>query len=157
MSDQKLSFDPAAAHRFFSADCFNRAWTYIEKADRTPEDDQGMLLLASASLWHWTQRADCTDLNLSIGHWQMSRVLSLLHRGEEAMKHAIQSLKYAKNAKPFFKASAHEAAARAGKLMNDQARFREHLHAAKTLAGAVEDAQEASMLKNDLGILETSV
>lgn len=156
MPDPKLSFDPAAGHRFFSADCFNRAWTYIEKADRSADDDQAMLLLASASLWHWTQRADCTDLNLSIGHWQLSRVLALLHRAEEAMQHALKSLEYAKNAKPFFKASAHEAAARAAKVMNDQARLQEHLRAARTLAEAVEDAEEAGMLKSDLAALEAS-
>ena len=33
-------FDIVAAHRYFSAQCFNRAWDLIEKTDRTPENDQ---------------------------------------------------------------------------------------------------------------------
>ena len=47
-------FDPAKAHKFFSADCVNHAWGFIDKTDRTPEEDEQMLLLAMTSLWHWT-------------------------------------------------------------------------------------------------------
>lgn len=153
MVDSESAFDPAAAHRYFSADCFNRAWMYIEKANRSPEDDQAMLLLASASLWHWTQRADCTALNLSIGHWQMSRVLSLLHRGEEAMKHALKSLECATDAGPFYQGAAHEAAARAATVTQDHDRFQKHLRAASALADSVADPEEAGMLKSDLASL----
>ncbi|MBL8850512.1 MAG: hypothetical protein JNG89_12600, partial [Planctomycetaceae bacterium] len=50
--------DRAAAHRQFSGECFNRTWELIDKQDRTPADDEQMLLRSLASLWHWTQRAD---------------------------------------------------------------------------------------------------
>lgn len=52
-------------HEAFSGGCFNKCWTLIEKADRSPEDVEDMLLLAQASLWHWKQRNDCTPMNLS--------------------------------------------------------------------------------------------
>jgi hypothetical protein len=57
----KSEFDRTAAHRYFSANCFNKAWTLIDKEDRTPEEDQQMIRLNQASIWHWTQREDCTD------------------------------------------------------------------------------------------------
>ena len=31
-------FDKKAAHKYFSAACYNRAWDLIGKSDRTPED-----------------------------------------------------------------------------------------------------------------------
>ena len=67
-------FELQKAHRYFSADCFNRAWDEIDKSSRTHEEDERMLLLAMASLWHWGQREDVTPVNYSIGYWQVSRV-----------------------------------------------------------------------------------
>ena len=34
--------DVAAAHKYFSAHCFNKAWDLIEKTDRTPEDERSV-------------------------------------------------------------------------------------------------------------------
>lgn len=93
------SFDAAAAHRRFSTECFNRAWELIEKPERTRDDDEAMVLRAMASLWHWTQRPDCTEQNLAIGHWQVSRVYALAGHGEAAMHHAQRSLALALAAK----------------------------------------------------------
>ncbi|MCB1076937.1 MAG: hypothetical protein KDM64_03820, partial [Verrucomicrobiae bacterium] len=56
LMDSSPPFDPAPAHRFFSAECFNRAWDLIDKADRSAEEDDEMRALCHASLWHWTQR-----------------------------------------------------------------------------------------------------
>jgi hypothetical protein len=38
-----VEFDQAEAHRFFSADCFNKAWTLIDMEKRTAEQDQEMI------------------------------------------------------------------------------------------------------------------
>lgn len=35
----EASFDAAAAHRYFAAECFNQAWDLISKPDRTPDED----------------------------------------------------------------------------------------------------------------------
>ncbi len=42
-------FDLSTAHKFFSADCFNNTWGLIDKENRSPEEDDQMLLLATAS------------------------------------------------------------------------------------------------------------
>lgn len=49
---KKPDFDMDAAHRYFSAGCFNRAWDLMEKSSRTPEEDEQMIRLALASHWH---------------------------------------------------------------------------------------------------------
>lgn len=50
--DKSPGLDLYEAHRYFSAQCFNRAWDYIDKSIRTLEEDQSMPLLEIASLWH---------------------------------------------------------------------------------------------------------
>ncbi|WP_395741367.1 hypothetical protein [Prosthecobacter sp.] len=83
-----MTADSASLHRAFSADCFNRTWQLLEKPDRTAEDDEQMLLLAMASLWHWTQREDCTLRHRSIGYWQVSRVYAV--RGKLKMRGVLR-------------------------------------------------------------------
>src|SRR5258708_12645252 len=70
MYHSEPGFDVTKAHIHFAMECFNFTWTLLEKPTRTPAEDESMVLCALASLWHWTQRKDCTDLNLSIAHWQ---------------------------------------------------------------------------------------
>ena len=118
------SFDLKAAHRYFAADCFNNAWTLIEKPDRTPEEDEQMLRLNQASMWHWTQREDCTNRSLSIGYWQASRIHALLGRAAEARHYGELSLKYGSEEPPFFRGYAHEALARAEAKAGDRAAAR---------------------------------
>ena len=76
----KPSFDTQRAHKYFSASCFNMTWELIEKPDRTREDDEQMIRMAQASLWHWTQRSDCSDKNVSIGYWQVRKQKNILPR-----------------------------------------------------------------------------
>ena len=45
-----------------------------------------------ASLWHWTQREDCTAKNLSIGYWQVARVYALAGEPDNARKYAQHCL-----------------------------------------------------------------
>jgi hypothetical protein len=44
---ENSGLDMDKAHRYFAADCFNKAWELIEKPDRTPDDDERMLRLIS--------------------------------------------------------------------------------------------------------------
>ena len=149
-SRETPQFDVALAHRHFSSDCFNRTWKFIDMPARTPADDEAMALAAVASLWHWTQRADCTDQNLAIGHWQVSRVYALLGRREDAMRHAERCMAYSERLPPFYLGCAHEAIARAALAMGDVGRLREHLERARRCAAAVTDDAERGLLENDL-------
>jgi hypothetical protein len=74
----KAIIDVAAAHKHFSAACFNQAWDLIDKLDCTEADDCLMVALNQASIFHWMNRPDCTDMNLSVGYWQASRIQALL-------------------------------------------------------------------------------
>jgi hypothetical protein len=49
----QADFDLVAAHKYFSAWCFNRAWDLIEKPDRTEAEIRLMATLSHASIFHW--------------------------------------------------------------------------------------------------------
>ena len=143
-------FDAVQAHRHFSAECFNRAWDLIDKAGRSPQEEEQMLLLPLASLWHWTQRPDCTPRNLSIGCWQASRVYALLGQAENARRFGEKCLEHSAGEPPFYLGYAHEALARAALVAGDRERLAQHLERARELAAAVTDADARTALQRDL-------
>ena len=149
MSSSTPSFDLAAAHRFFSADCYNRAFGLMEN----PSDTVPLVACAQASLYHWLQRPDCTNLNLSIGYWQVSRVYAVCGQAENALRYGQLCLTASEGEPPFYQGFAYEALARAAKLAGDTAALTEHLATAHTCAAQVADAEERQMLEADLATL----
>jgi hypothetical protein len=146
-------FDKLQAHRVFSADCFNRAWELMEKVDRSAEEDELMISACLASLWHWTQRDDCTARNLSIGYWQASRVYALLGQAENAARYGEICLRHSAGQPPFFLGYAQEALARAALLRGDKGAMHRHLLEARRLLESVDDAEDRALLQKDLDSL----
>jgi len=147
-------FDIEAAHRFFAPHCFNRAWDLINKPTRNAEEDEAMLQLAMASLWHWGQRADVVPRNHSVGAWQVARVHALAGRGQEALRYGQICLAATAAEPPFYRGFAHEAMARACMVLGDAQGTREHLAAAHRLLGEVTDPEDHEVLAKDLRTIE---
>jgi hypothetical protein len=147
------SFDVAAAHKYFAAQCFNQAWDLIEKKDRTPEDDRMMVALNQASIYHWLQRDDCNDQRLSVGYWQASRIQAILGNAPEALRYAKVCLDHSGALPPFFLGYAHEALARAHRLAANPRAAQEHLDAALELAAKVGEKDDRELLLADLRAL----
>lgn len=143
-------FDLAAAHRFFSAHCFNAAWDLIDKPDRSADEDRAMAALTHASIYHWAQRPDVSPLHLSVGYWQAARVAALLGHADEARRHAETSRAFAEGLAPFYRGYAQEALARAARLAGDTAAAAEHLAHARRHAADVADGGERALLERDL-------
>ncbi len=146
-------FDIASAHKYFSAQCFNKAWDYIEKPDRTPDDDRVMVELNQACIFHWRQREDCNDQRLSVGYWQASRIQALLGNSTEALRMGEVCLSYSGELKPFYLGYAHEALARAHKLAGNIKDTSRHLLRAKECLTDVGDKGERELLELDLSQL----
>jgi tetratricopeptide (TPR) repeat protein len=147
------AFDSLEAHQHFSKHCFNRAWDLIDKSQRTPEDNEQLIHLAHASLWHWSERPDCTGKNLSIGYWQLSRIYALAGEGASALKYAQICLEKTPEEDSFLLGYAHEALARAEKIQGNEAKAKDHLSEALRLAETIDDAESQQMLLNDLNRL----
>ena len=62
-------------HKKMAVDCFNLTWDYMDKDDRTAEDDINMINSAHASRYHWTQIGK--PLNFQRGEWQIARVYAI--------------------------------------------------------------------------------
>jgi len=142
----------AMAHRFFAADCFNKAWELIDKTDRTADEDETMLLLSMASAWHWTQRPDCTDQNMSAAYWQIAHIYGLRKQADNARRYGELALAKAqtKGVPPFFLAYAYEALARAEMVAGNKEQMQAHLAKARRVAKRLTDAEAQKMLLGDL-------
>lgn len=149
---KKPDFDLQTAHKYFSAECFNRAWDFIDKPGRSTTEGDRMLQLSMASLWHWTQRQDCTPTNLSIGYWQVARVYALLRQADQARHYGQLCLEasQAEGVEPFYRGEAYEALARAELVADNQDQMEKYLIQAHQVATALTNAEEKKILLKDL-------
>lgn len=138
------------AHRYFSANCFNHAWELLDKPHRSPADNDDMLQSSLASLWHWSQRSDCTTKELSIGCWQVSRVYCVLKQCENSHRYAEMAVKYAADQPPFYLAYAYEALARAEAVAGSRGKAHYFLVRSQELTQQIEDQAERNLILADL-------
>ncbi len=146
------NFDLVAAHRWFSIACFNQAWDYINKKDRTPEEDEEMIRLSLASTWHWTQRPDCTNVNRSISLWQNARVYALAGQIENARRYGQMCLvvSQSEDVPTFYRGYAYEALARAERLGGNPQVTKALVIEARRLAEQVTEEEDRNLLQADL-------
>jgi len=139
-------------HRYFSAGCFNKCWALIDKKTRTPAEAEEMLLLANASLWHWTQRDDCKPENLSVAYWQLARVYYLAGDAGAAGQFARRCVKVSVDGQlpAFYLGYGYEALANATLLAGEADAARENLGLAEAQLAKVADAESRKLLVADL-------
>jgi hypothetical protein len=149
---KKKKVNIKAAHKYFSADCFNKTWAYIDLPEWTADQEEEMLRLALASHWHWTQRKDYRPTNASIANWQVSRVFALLGQADIARRFALRSLEAIENedVPPFYTGYAYEALARAEAVAGDEESMQAYIDKARGAAGSVDDEESKQLLLSDL-------
>jgi len=149
---EKPDFDLTAAHKYFSTHCFNKAWDLIDQPSRTLEEDEEMIRLSLASTWHWKQRDDCTQKNISVSFWQTSRIFSILGQVQNARRYARLCLdaSQGEDVAQFYLGYAYEAMARAESLVGNTAQVDQYLEKARDIAAAMSDSDEKQMLLDDL-------
>jgi len=145
------------SHKALSVSCFNECWNYLDKAERSPEDVEDMILLAYASLWHWKQRSDCQPVNLSIGYWQVSRVHAVAGHYQMARLFGDRCLEVSQKESlpPFYVGYAYEALARAELLNADSGLATGYLTAAESQLDLITDKEERGLLEVDLTALRS--
>jgi hypothetical protein len=153
---KKKKVNVKAAHKYFSVDCFNKTWDYIDLPERTTDQEEEMLQLTLASHWHWTQRKDYEPTNASIANWQVSRVFALLGQADNARRFALRSLEVIENedVPPFYIGYAYEALARAESLAEDEESMQAYIDKARDVAGGLDDEESKQMLLSDLDTIQ---
>jgi hypothetical protein len=129
-------------HRNMGVEYFNTTWSYIDKTDRTPDEDYQMILYAQASRFHWGFVG--TPVEFQAGDWQISKVYHILGHKEECLHTAIRCLETCEkeNIGGFNIAFAHEGMARALKLNGDITGFKKHIDLALELAQKIENKDD---------------
>ncbi len=152
----KETFDLQSANQYFSANCFNHAWDFIEKESRTPQEEEEMLHLSLTSLWHWTQRSDRKGKNLAVAYWQAARVFTLIKNAEMAVRYAKRcyDITHENQLAPFHLGFACEALARAFSLAGSRGEAEAYLQQAHTLAQQVTDPEDKETLEKDLRTIQ---
>ncbi|MFL6182188.1 MAG: MerR family transcriptional regulator [Actinomycetes bacterium] len=143
----------AQTQKALAASLFNRVWELLEKADRTPSDNDEMVNAAHASRLLWSTIGDAQ--NFAIGDWQISRVYSVLGRSEPAVFHARRCLDHSQlvDGQPWLLASAYEGLARAYAVAGDRAAAAEWKAKAEERLLQVDDADDREVVERDIATL----
>ena len=145
-----------AEERALAASLFNQTWAYLDRADRTPDDDVAMVHAAHASRWHWGNVGQA--VHRARGEWQVSRVYAVLGRPEPARWHADRCVQLCEehDLGGFDLAFAHEAVARAAALAGDAIARQAALDAAAALLPGIEDAEDRQLVEADLATVPSA-
>jgi tetratricopeptide (TPR) repeat protein len=150
MSDEK-AFSEAEAHRHFAIKFNGATWDLLDKADRTKEDDDLLVLSAYASLRHWLEAG--TGVHHQRGEWMIARVYSVLGRAEGALYHAKRCLElteqYAGEVEDFDRAFAYEAVARANAIAGNHDEALKYVALAEEAGAAIADQQNKEIFDGD--------
>ena len=147
MTEKKTSKED---HRKFAVDCFNLTWSLLDKKVRTREEEDKMVHTAHASRFHWGEIG--TPLEFERGEWQISRVYSVLGRGEPALYHAKRCLEICKenNIGDFDIAFAHEAMARAYTTMGNKKECSKNIKLARQAAEQIKKKEDKDYFLSEL-------
>ncbi len=147
-----IELDPEA-HRRLGKELYNRVWTLLETADRSPEQTDEMLHAAHASRYHWTVGGE--PAHRARGEWQCSRVYAVLRRGEPALWHARRcvSLCEEHGLADWDRAAAYEAMARASSVAGDKVEARIWKDRATAALAAIADPEDRELIESDLATI----
>ncbi|MCF7910949.1 MAG: hypothetical protein K9M99_00350 [Candidatus Cloacimonetes bacterium] len=142
------------AHRFFAADYFNKCWDYIDKPERTPEDDLMMIHAAHASRAHWEAVGDAS--NHAVGEWQISHVYAILNNPTEALYYGNACLNICENNQitGFNLGFAYEALARAEMLQGNLQKAEDYVALGIKAAQDVKETEDREYLLNELNSIK---
>ena len=141
-------------HRQLGIDLFNHTWTFLDKDERTPDEDDAMIHAAYASRYHWSQASEEAK-HQARGEWQLSRVFAVLGRGGPAVYHAERCLEWCGRGEveDWDVAFAHEALARAYKVAGNTDTAARHKRLAGELGNAIADAEDREHFEKDFATL----
>jgi len=154
MSEDQPTITPAI-HRQLGVDLFNATWALLDKADRTPDEDDAMIHAAHASAYHWRQVGE--PLHFARSDWQLSRVYAVLQRPEAALYHARRCLEICQAAGigDFDLAFAYEALARAYAINRQAGEAARYLRQAQAAGAQIKEEEDRRYFFDELATIPT--
>ncbi|MFI5449623.1 MAG: hypothetical protein ACHQ03_07655 [Candidatus Bathyarchaeia archaeon] len=149
-----LSKQESEFNRKTAKQCFNKTWDYLEKKNRTPDDDRQMLILAHASRYHWGLVGNAR--NLAVGEWQISRVYADLKQAEPSLLFAKSSLELMiKNNLSDLLPSAYEGLARAHAIARQPQPARDYIVKARKELESIKDEEDREFYSEQINETES--
>jgi hypothetical protein len=142
--------DMAQMHMKMGTDYFNQSWELLDKPDRTKEDEDMLINMAHASMFHWMQVGK--PVNMLRGEWLLAHVYTILKHKEEALYHAKNTLDWAKKAKAedWDLAYAYEAMARAQALNGNKEEFKKYYQMAMDAGKKIKEEGDKKQFDKDM-------
>lgn len=137
-------------HETLAPGLFNASWELLEKADRTRDDENKLINMVHASLFHWRQIG--TPISILRGEWMISHVYTLLQHKEAALYHAQNTLSLAEEieAKDWDLAYSYEAMARAYALNGNKEMFSKYYELAHEAGTAITEEGDRAQFESDM-------
>jgi tetratricopeptide (TPR) repeat protein len=149
---EKIKLTLSEAQLKFAKSIYNGIWELLEKPNRSPSEDEDMILGAFASLYHWKQIG--TPVNLQRGYWMLSKVYNTLGESDQALAWAIKcsdlTADHPSDMEDFDQAYAQESLARAYALSGDLEQAKDHYQRAADLGSKIQDPEDQKIFLGDL-------
>ena len=126
----------------------NQTWSFLDKKDRSDQDDVRMINYAKASLYHWRKSDKYSIVNEQRGQWLISHVYAILERSDKALSYAKKTLKITEdnNLKDFDLAYAYESMDRAYSISDNKNKSKKWYKKAKNAGDLIEGDKEYFLL-----------
>lgn len=137
-------------HQQLGVDLFNQSWDILLKENRGREDEDKLLNMVHASLYHWRQVG--APINILRGEWMICHVYTLLEHKESALYHAENVLRLMEEQKPtdWDLAYCYEAMARVQALLGNKAAFEKYYALAVEAGEAIVAQGDRQQFESDL-------
>ena len=146
------AIDTQETHEAFAKKINGEIWALLEKPDRTPDEDERMVIAAHASYYHWLHAG--THVHEQRGERMLAHVYTVLGRDEPALHHARRCIhlteRYTHEIKDFDRGYAHEALARARALTGQVEEARRERQKAGELGAQIQDPEDRQIFLGDL-------
>ncbi len=125
-------------HRWFAIEANNAAWTMSESESLNEDQKEELLIIASASAYHWNSIG--TELNQARSNMLLARVHTILDHGRIANRYASKAYEYFENSnsEPWEMAFAHAMLAHASYLDGDLSLYEKHYGLADNLGNQLD-------------------
>lgn len=147
---QELNENEVKIHQHFAGTLFNQTWEFIEKVDRSEDENEQMLLRAYASYYHWTVVGK--PIHFVRGEWMVAKINVLLERKEAALHHSKRCLTMTlqHEIKDFDLAYAYEMFARANALSGNYSTAQEYYQLSTHAIDGIAKEEDKKQFLSDL-------
>lgn len=138
------------SHKSLAKSLFNSVWELLDDPKRSQSEEINMVHMAHASRYHWGKVGG--PVQFTRGEWQISRVYSVLKRGEPALFHAKESLRICEDNEigDLDLAFVYEALARAYSVTGETILLDKYLSQAMEASESIENEDNKKYLLSEL-------